>query len=305
MMFVHFSRICIKTSAYPKSNLVFQMKVLVSIILASLAVLASAQEDCPSDACASTDVALKEATNTNDPTAHYYIGGMFNVHDATDDPYTCGAIRESGILNLEAFFWAINRYSTRQYPTGRISVGGFGMDSCSRDERAVENAFSFETCRTYYTNVSPRNTMAMVGPETSSQALQVAKLLNDMKRTVVSPGARSTMLTDDDMYHFFLRTIPSIKSEVNAITKFLENRGVKYVQVLYAGTYGKEYMEQFRMAPPNGTCITQSMEVGSSAANVPTTLLRSPTEVVLLFADAVDSKRILTAVNQNNEAKNL
>ena len=278
------------------------MKILVTFILASLAISSKAQEDCSASACSSTNVALKEAALTADPTRHYYIGGMFNVHEAGDDPYVCGNIRPSGVVNLEAFLWAIEKYAPQHY--SQVTVGGFAMDSCSRDERAVENVYSFETCRTYYTNVSPRNTVAFVGPELSSQAMEVGKLLSDMKRTLVSPGAKSTML-NDDMFSFFLRTTPSIKAEVNTMVKFLNMKGVKYVQVLYKGTYGMDYMQAFTMASNGTMCITQSNEIGSSATEITNALMVSEaTQVVLLFADEIYSKMVLQAVNANPTVKN-
>lgn len=283
------------------------MKVLQLLVLVGVVLLASGQEDCPIDMCATTDVAVMEASVT-DSTRHYYLGGMFNVHDVGEDPYICGAVRTEGIIALEAFFWAIGKYGAATYPSTNpdpVSVGGFAMDSCSRDARTLENIYSFETCRTYYTGVSPRNTIAFVGPETNTQATELADLLREMKRTYVSNGARNSMMTDDSV-SYFLRTIPSYESEAKAMVGLLSRQGVQYVQVVYKGEVGHELLMAFEMHLADGMCITQTIEAGENGDALRRSLKESlATKVVLLFANSTDSRSVLEMVNADSSIRNV
>lgn len=282
------------------------MKVLQLLVVTGVVLLASGQEDCPIDMCATSDVAVMEASVT-DSTRHYYLGGMFNVHEAGEDPYVCGDVRMEGIIALEAFFWAIGKYGADTYPSSSdpVSVGGFAMDSCSSDARTVENIYSFETCRTYYTGISPRNTIAFVGPETNSQATELADLLKDMKRTYVSNGARNSMMSDDSI-SYFLRTIPSYESEAKAMAGLLNRQGVQYVQVVYKGEVGHEFLMAFEMYLGGSICITQTIEAGENADALRRSLKESlSTKVVLLFANSTDSRSVLEMVNEDSSIRNV
>jgi hypothetical protein len=63
-------------------------------------------------------------SSKNQVNHHYYIGGLFGVHETPTDAYSCAlsGIRDRGIINLEAFLWAIKTY---QSP---ISAGGVAAD---------------------------------------------------------------------------------------------------------------------------------------------------------------------------------
>jgi hypothetical protein len=77
------------------------------------------------------------------------------------------------------FLWAIKTY---QSP---ISAGGVAFDSCSSSDQIIENILSFETCKVTLgeTNpVSPRNLLAYVGPDRSSQISAVSSLLYEMNK---------------------------------------------------------------------------------------------------------------------------
>lgn len=205
------------------------------LLIAIVATVCNSQEECPATVCPTNDVALLPATNTG-ATTHYYIGAMTNVREKGDDPYTCGRVKTDGLLYSEAFFWAIKKYAERAglgNNIPEISVGGFVMDSCSRVEKTIEDAYSFETCRTKYNNVSPRNTVAMFGPYSSAQSLAVAPLLGDMQVTVVSSTATSPELSDHVKYPYFFRTVPSDALQTEVIAKLMQYKAIKYVQVLH------------------------------------------------------------------------
>ena len=169
------------------------MAVLQGLLLLGLVQMVRAQGVCPADGCTTTDQPLLPAEN-NVATDHYYIGGMFGMHLKGDDPYECGKVRLRGLMNAEAFFWAIRKYQKDRgldLASVPVSVGGFVLDSCSRSEKTIENLYSFDTCRLQFPNVNPRNTIAFVGPDTSGEAMEVLPLMEQMQRTTVAHSATS------------------------------------------------------------------------------------------------------------------
>lgn len=278
------------------------MRVVQVLLGVCLLHLSWAQSDCDVSTCPSDDVALLSSSNQL-ANEHYYIGAMFEVHEKGDSPYRCGKIRERSLINLEAFFWAIQRYQNASGLSGVVSVGGFAMDSCGRDERTVENVYSFDTCRTYYTNVSPRNTVAFVGPDKSTAALAAGQLMNELKRTQVSGAATSPRLSSSD-YNFFLRTVPSDAVETLVMAQMLNSRNIRYVQVLYEDSlFGHGLLEAFEMnARAYNVCIVQKASIMGN--NVAAFLGASKvTKIVVVLAGKDHSRSALQQIQSDDELR--
>ena len=273
--------------------------------------LSHAQQECPADGCTSSDVALQQTSNTQ-ATNHYYIGAMFNVHDQGEDAYTCGNFSLRGLVNTEAFFWAIKTYSERAGLTNAIepvSVGGFVMDSCGRVEKSIEDIYSFLTCRTQYTNVSPRNTVAIVGPSTSAQSMATAKLLNDMEVTQVSSSSTSPALSDD-MYEYFLRTVPSDVVQTVVMAKLMQYKSIQFVQVLYEESpYGIGLLVAFKEAiKDKEVCITGQSQfmMNDRGVGYIKTMLNGPkdTKYVVILGTNRGARFVLQTVEADPELRN-
>ena len=272
------------------------------IVLVGLIQSVRGQDTCVANGCSADNVPLLPASGTGSAD-HYYIGGMFGMHDKIDNnPYECGPIRLRGLLNSEAFFWAIRKYQVEAGLSGGanpVSVGGFALDSCSRPERTIENLYSFDTCRQQLPNVSPRNTVAFVGPDTSTEALEVVHLLQEMERTQVAHSATSPMLSDND-YQYFLRTVPASTNEAEVMAKFLDSR-YKYVQVIYEDTaYGKGIFHIFKNhAETKDICIVAENAINTDdlAETVSKVNENEETRVVLVFAVHDTARKVLEAFN--------
>lgn len=222
-----------------------------------------AQGTCPvsgSDSCLYTNRAFIPTTN-NDPSRHYYIGGLFGIHERVNDAYACASapIREEEIINLEAFLWAVENYSSNHIG---VSVGGVAFDTCSRYQQTLEDILSFETCKIQLNDVnppSPRNLLAYIGPGDDYNAMSSARLLKDMNKTQVSYGASSSLLSDKrETYDFFLRTVPSNAIKMKALSSFIRNSlNAEYVQVLHANDeFGMvEYTHFKEEAAQRNICI--------------------------------------------------
>ncbi|XP_071094247.1 metabotropic glutamate receptor 3-like [Haliotis cracherodii] len=276
-----------------------------AVVLLLVVSLSSAQETCPPDGgtCRENPMAIKKTTTT-DPSAHYYIGGLFGIHEKGPTAYSCSdKFRLRGVMNLQAFLWAINYFQSRLTADGnRVSIGGVAFDNCQRKEQTVENIMGFEQCRNRLTGVDRRQVLAFVGPDTSSEALAAAALLKDMSLTTVSHAATSPELSDGNMYPYFLRTVPSDANDAAILAGILAKElGAKYTQLIYMdNSYGKHGMEEFKKhAKANGICIVQSIMVSSDVStSADSDVLRKlinkqNVKYVVLFTDGPTANRVL------------
>jgi ABC-type branched-subunit amino acid transport system substrate-binding protein len=228
--------------------------------------------------CIYTNRAIAPTTNNN-PNLHYYIGGLFGIHERVNDAYSCASapIREDEVINLEAFLWAIERY---KFIHPNVSIGGVAFDTCSRFQQTLEDILSFETCKIQLNDVNPptpRNLLAYIGPGDDYDAMSSARLLKDMNKTQVSYGASSIKLSNKrEMYDFFLRTVPSEAIKLKALSLFIGNAlNAKYVQVLHTSDeYGMvDYMYFKEEAAKRNICIVYHAGVSADPSDAELTTI--------------------------------
>ncbi len=199
---------------------------------------------------------------------HFYLGGIFGVHRSGDNFYSCGSTRERGIQNLEAFLWSIKSFRTR-YPNilRDISVGALAFDSCLSTDKSVQKILNLETCSVGFgsPNVEPNRVFAFIGPDRSSDALNLATLMAEIRKPIVSHAATSPALSSPE-YKYFLRTVPSDSEQVQAIMAVLSNQGWNHTQLIYVndayGQGGKEALEMELQRA--GMCLVSAFSVSPS-----------------------------------------
>ncbi|XP_041347672.1 metabotropic glutamate receptor 2-like [Gigantopelta aegis] len=282
-----------------------------------LVCLSSAQEKCGSDTVSCVDSSMPILrTSLSGTSNHYYIGGLFGVHEKGMDAYECSDdIRLRGLQNMQAFFWAINYYqqnlTLKENPNGpvvnsKVSVGGVAFDSCGRQEQVINNIMGFAQCRTKPIGVDRRQLLAFVGPDRSTEAMAAAELLQDMNLTSVSHAATASKLGNAEEYPYFLRTVPSNKNDAMALAAILGKVvRTKYVQLVYQdNAYGRDGKSTFEWhAKYSKICIVQSMAVDENYQEVINKLMDNSTiQYVVLFADAQTAKNILNAAQRDNPA---
>ncbi|XP_061197344.1 metabotropic glutamate receptor 6-like [Saccostrea echinata] len=289
------------------------------LFLAAVLRCAHAQSTCPaasSGPCLYTKRAILPVSGSA-PNLHYYIGGLFGVHERVNDAYACASapIREEEIINLEAFLWAIEKYKTI-HPT--VSIGGVAFDTCSRYQRTLEDILSFETCKVQLNDLnppSPRNLLAYIGPGDNYDAMSSARLLKDMNKTQVSYAASSSLLSDKgETYDFFLRTVPSDAIHLKALSMLIATQlNAKYVQVLYIDNeFGHAQFKTFKEDIEKQTqkvCIVHpaSIPAEPSAADLSTLAnavydRRSVRHVVLLAPKGL-ARSVLEKLKDNFKTK--
>ena len=65
------------------------------------------------------------------------IPGLFAVHESGDHRVECGNIKESGIMNLEAFLFAIDQINNDPNILPNVRVGTTAFDTCMSASRGV------------------------------------------------------------------------------------------------------------------------------------------------------------------------
>lgn len=288
----------------------------VVLFLATICQCAHAQSTCPATGadCIYNKVAIMPAIN-NDPNRHYYIGGLFGIHERTNDAYACdnAPIREEELINLEAFLWAIDKYKSIH---SSISIGGLAFDTCSRYQKTIEDILSFETCKIRVSDVNPptpRNLLAYIGPGDNYDAMSSARLLKDMNKTQVSYGASTNLLSNKgETYDFFLRTVPSDAVNIKALSMLISGTlNAKYIQVLHLkDDIGiAEYMKFKEEAASLGICIVyhSGFSAEPSASEIMTiadaVFDKVKTRHVVVLAPESQAKNFLSEMKNRNPTK--
>ena len=235
------------------------MRFLVVAMTTTLVAIVTCQNCEPPSGKTPFPFAFEGADTSGD---FVYVGGLFGVHEEGRTPYECGKIRERGIQNLEAFFWALRKYKDRlPLVLTDISVGGFAFDSCSNTDRLISQILNLENCYVPFGSpaIQPSRVMAFVGPDFSDQAKRVAPILGAMQKTLVSHAATSASLSDKKYSNLF-RTVPTDTVQIGALTTILSDQGWSHIQVVYSDNeYGKSGVAELRKAAKDASiCIVNT-----------------------------------------------
>lgn len=241
---------------------------------------------------------------------YFYVGGMFGVHEAGPSPYECGKVRERGIQNLEAFIWALGSYGSRlQNVLDGIDVGGIAFDSCSSEDRLVTQLLSFENCIVGFGDpaIEPSRVLGFVGPDRSGEALRLAPLLGQMRKTAVSHAATSISLSNPS-FRFSLRTVPSDAEQIKAIIGLVKQQNWKYIQVVYSeNSYGETGLDGLRVeGEKEGICVTNAEAIPANYTNavmdgiIDALRQEKETKIVVVFANDNFAHEFLKAVGRKD-----
>lgn len=239
----------------------------------------------------------------NQSLPYFYIGGIFSVHSAGANLYSCGSIRERGLQNLEAFLWAVESFQ-RRYPDKLqgTQIGALAIDSCLSPEKAIQKILNFENCESGYGTpaVEPGSMLAFVGPDTSSQASLLAPIFTDLQKPLVSHAATSPSLSNND---YFLRTVPSDLFQIKGMVELFKQQAIQYVQVIYSSNaFGMGAMQEFsRLSEEENICSVTTKQIPSQYSDSDLdVIVRSlndfgHTKIVILFANDFIISDILKA----------
>uniref|UniRef100_A0A7N8X6X9 Metabotropic glutamate receptor 5 n=1 Tax=Mastacembelus armatus TaxID=205130 RepID=A0A7N8X6X9_9TELE len=210
------------------------------------------------------------------------IGALFSVHHQppADKVHErkCGAVREQyGIQRVEAMMHTLDRINDDLHILPNITLGCEIRDSCWHSAVALEQSIEFirDSLVSSDECADPSATpmrgkkpiVGLIGPGSSSVAIQVQNLLQLFNIPQIAYSATSMDLSDKSLYKYFMRVVPSDAQQARAMVDIVKRYNWSYVSAIHTeGNYGESGMEAFKdMAAKEGICIAHSGKIWSNA----------------------------------------
>lgn len=191
------------------------------------------------------------------------IGALFSVHHqppAEKVPERkCGEIREQyGIQRVEAMFHTLDKINADPVLLPNITLGSEIRDSCWHSSVALEQSIEFirdslisirddrdggSRCLSD-SQPQPQSRLkkpiaGVIGPGSSSVAIQVQNLLQLFDIPQIAYSATSIDLSDKTLYKYFLRVVPSDTLQARAMLDIVKRYNWTYVSAVHTeGRYG-------------------------------------------------------------------
>ncbi|XP_029922586.1 metabotropic glutamate receptor 5b isoform X2 [Myripristis murdjan] len=227
------------------------------------------------------------------------IGALFSVHHQppADKVHErkCGSVREQyGIQRVEAMMHTLDRINSDPHILPNITLGCEIRDSCWHSAVALEQSIEFIRdslvssdeaeewggswgggggggMRCADPSATPmrgkKPIVGLIGPGSSSVAIQVQNLLQLFNIPQIAYSATSMDLSDKSLYKYFMRVVPSDAQQARAMVDIVKRYNWSYVSAIHTeGNYGESGMEAFKdMAAKEGICIAHSGKIWSNA----------------------------------------
>uniref|UniRef100_A0A3Q3IHY9 Metabotropic glutamate receptor 1 n=2 Tax=Monopterus albus TaxID=43700 RepID=A0A3Q3IHY9_MONAL len=259
------------------------------------------------------------------------IGALFSVHHQPSAEKVaerkCGDVREQyGIQRVEAMFHTLDRINSDPNLLPNISLGCEIRDSCWHSSVALEQSIEFirdslisirddkdgsKWCMDGTSSNQPppskKPIAGVIGPGSSSVAIQVQNLLQLFNIPQIAYSATSIDLSDKSLFKYFLRVVPSDVLQARAMLDIVKRYNWTYVSAVHTeGNYGESGMEAFKeLASQEGLCIAHSDKIYSNAEEKQfDRLLRKLRErlpkarVVVCFCEGMTVRALLMAMRR-------
>ncbi|OWF48090.1 uncharacterized protein LOC110453540 [Mizuhopecten yessoensis] len=192
-----------------------------------------------------------------------------NGHYPGSDPYRCGTLKISDLHVSLAFFYALEELTPKPY-----DVRGVLIDYCSNTLRIDQDLYSLlatgKFCNTAFGANGVVNNSTIAGILTTSSTSTVAanRVVKPLRIPIVSSVATSVLLSDQNNFPYFSRTIPPDDYQMRVIAKILAQNDWTYVSVVYTKEpYGISGLEQLQKnTRTNGVCVSNSVGIDVSAS---------------------------------------
>uniref|UniRef100_UPI0037E7339E metabotropic glutamate receptor 1 isoform X1 n=1 Tax=Semicossyphus pulcher TaxID=241346 RepID=UPI0037E7339E len=219
------------------------------------------------------------------------IGALFSVHHQPSAEKVaerkCGDVREQyGIQRVEAMFHTLDRINADPNLLPNISLGCEIRDSCWHSSVALEQSIEFirdslisirddkdgskwciDGTPSNHPPPSKKPIAGVIGPGSSSVAIQVQNLLQLFNIPQIAYSATSIDLSDKTLFKYFLRVVASDTLQARAMLDIVKRYNWTYVSAVHTeGNYGESGMEAFKeLASLEGLCIAHSDKIYSNA----------------------------------------
>uniref|UniRef100_A0A8C4UIV0 Metabotropic glutamate receptor 5 n=1 Tax=Falco tinnunculus TaxID=100819 RepID=A0A8C4UIV0_FALTI len=244
------------------------------------------------DVCGNFGILVSAQANERRVVAHMpgdiIIGALFSVHhQPTVDKVherKCGEVREQyGIQRVEAMLHTLDRINLDPTLLPNITLGCEIRDSCWHSAVALEQSIEFirdslisseeeegmvrcvDGSSSSFRSKKP--IVGVIGPGSSSVAIQVQNLLQLFNIPQIAYSATSMDLSDKTLFKYFMRVVPSDAQQARAMVDIVKRYNWTYVSAVHTeGNYGESGMEAFKdMAAKEGICIAHSYKIYSNA----------------------------------------
>ncbi|XP_045621093.2 metabotropic glutamate receptor 3 isoform X2 [Procambarus clarkii] len=256
------------------------------------------------------------------------LGALFPIHTSRKDPITgivaCDHLQgDYGIQPLEALLFTLDEINTNPNLLPGITLGTLVMDSCDHPTPALTQTLGFIkgylagqnehhqaefTCGdgsapTFRSGLFDK-VVGVIGGRDSAVSVQMASVLRVIEMPQISYISTSASLNDRERFPFFLRTVPSDSTQVQAILDILRSFKWSYASMVYSsGEYGEGgYRELTRTAAEYDVCFASPAHVLSKNdpddvyQDVVKQLVNREANVVVVFAQREVAIRLLKTV---------
>ncbi|XP_047674608.1 metabotropic glutamate receptor 1 isoform X2 [Tachysurus fulvidraco] len=260
------------------------------------------------------------------------LGALFSVHHQPSTERVaerkCGDVREQyGIQRVEATFHTLDRINSDPHLLPNVTLGCEIRDSCWHSSVALEQSIEFirdslisirddskegskwcvDGTPSSHPPPSKKPIAGVIGPGSSSVAIQVQNLLQLFNIPQIAYSATSIDLSDKTLFKYFLRVVPSDTLQARAMLDIVKHYNWTYVSAVHTeGNYGESGMEAFKeLAAEEGLCIAHSDKIYSNAGEKHfDRLLRKLRErlpkarVVICFCEGMTVRGLLIAMRR-------
>uniref|UniRef100_A0A8C3X839 Taste 1 receptor member 1 n=1 Tax=Catagonus wagneri TaxID=51154 RepID=A0A8C3X839_9CETA len=238
----------------------------------------------------------------------YLVAGLFRLHgdhlDVRHRPTVTfcdrpNTFNDHGYHLFQAMRFSIEEINNSSSLLPNVTLGYELYDVCSESANVYATLSALSTPGTNYVDIqgnpalySPK-TVAVIGPDSTSQATTTAALLGPFLVPLVSYHASSVVLSEKWVYPSFLRTIPSDKHQVEVLVLLLQRFGWVWISVVGSeGDYGQLGVQAVEaQARQQGICVAFRDIVPFSARpgdqrmqDMVGRLARAGTTVVVVFS---------------------
>lgn len=241
------------------------------------------------------------------------LGGLFPVHlRSTKTENACGELDLlPGYQYLASMLFSLNEINKDDHILPNITLGAKIYDTC-RSQTIGSDAAKEIIKYTLREDNDTAPLSGVIGPFRSDVSVAVANLLRVFDIPQISYGSTTPVLSDKDLYGYFLRTVPSNSYQGKAMVDVVRYFGWSYVMTVYSpGQYGGKGMEKFyEEAERAGLCIANKIKLPAFPSeqdfiNTIQKLLelreknsRGKLDVVVLFCIQRDNTGLVRAANK-------
>ncbi|ELU07927.1 hypothetical protein CAPTEDRAFT_209901 [Capitella teleta] len=244
------------------------------------------------------------------------IGGIFDVHETGDGPFTCGNIKlHQGVQLLEAFIYALETVNKHigmfSDLLNGVELGFLALDACENSLRAANLVTNIHNGITDLDEISSDRIGVYIGAFDSETTMKTGEILNSISVPQITYGPSSS---DLDQYPMFLRTVPGDNQQAKAIVAFLLQYDLSYIQVVFSNydSHIHTSISFLDLAERSGVCVSQTVNAGEEnqalTGNLVEALIeklqkKSSAKVIVAFMESSSIRPLLERIRASDNFK--